>query len=226
MRKLESTRIHLLEPTVYWEKKLNINYDTEFIRYKKLCIRKLRKKESRKLDGIYYITYTDWEQKMIATISPLDKSELYEYIHFLNGHTSNSKIFINLSSAFLIPFLLSFFCPYLINFIESFFASNSVSSFAVWIGAILGGFYGFYKSILDAKDDYLHRNFYADLTHIAENYYKKLTESERPSMRNTWPYVENGCTGATTLFSGCQLPADEKTPTVLVLCLHLLHSKQ
>ena len=176
MKKLESTGIQLLAPTVYWEKKLNINYDTEFIRYKKLCSRKLRKKQSRKLDGFYYITYSAWEQKMIATISPLDKSELYEYIHFLNGHTNNSKIFINLSTAFLIPFLLSFFCPCLLNFLDALSVISGVSSSAVWIGASIGGFCSFFGSMLDAKDDFLHRYFYTDLMQIAENHYKKLTE--------------------------------------------------
>lgn len=176
MKKVNSTGIQLLEPTVYWERKLNINYNTEFIRYKKLCTRKLRKKESRKLDGIYYITYTAWEQKMIATISPLDESELCEYIHFLNGHNNNSKIFIDLSSVFLIPFLLSFLCPCLLNFLDTFLNPNGFSSSAVWIGAIIGGFYSFSGSMFDVKDDFLRRYFYNDLIHIVENHYKKLTE--------------------------------------------------
>ncbi len=57
MRNKKNTGI-ILKPIDYWERKLDINFETEFLRYKKLCT-KLSKKEEQKLNGAYYITYSD-----------------------------------------------------------------------------------------------------------------------------------------------------------------------
>lgn len=81
MKQKKSTGV-LLDPLDYWERKLCINYESEYVRYKKLCM-KLNKKEIRKLDGAYYITYSDWEKRMTDAIQHLDSAELYEYIHFI-----------------------------------------------------------------------------------------------------------------------------------------------
>ena len=65
----------LLSPDEYWEKRLKINLQTEYIRYKKLC-GKITKKEYRLLDGYYFITYCDWESYIKKIISDLDSNEL------------------------------------------------------------------------------------------------------------------------------------------------------
>ncbi len=182
MKRRKSTVIQILEPAVYWERKLDVNFDTEFIRYKKLCMKKLRKKEKRKLNGIHYITYTAWEQKMLAIISSLNEFELYEYIHFLNGRTKNRNIIFTLTSGYTVPFVVGLFCPYIVTLLtDSILTKDS----KMYIAAFFLFFYILYKFLnilLEALDDSLNSSFYNDLKNIVENHYKKLTEGKGPDM--------------------------------------------
>ncbi len=177
MKKGKSTDIRILEPAVYWERKLNINYETEFVRYKKLCTRKIRKREIRKLDGLYYLTYSDWEQKMIATLSSLSESETYEYIHFLYGRAKNSNFIVYLTSGFLFPIMTSFICALIFEFSDVLTSINSFLSFLIIVIWLIWIVYKLRKIIFEYRDDSLHGSFYTDLAHIVENHYKKLTEN-------------------------------------------------
>lgn len=176
MKKKNSTEIQLLNPTVYWERKLNTNYETEFIRYKKLCTRKLGKKERRRLDGHYYITYSDWEQAMVAAISSLNESELYEYIHFLYGRTKNSNFIIYISSSVLFPITTSFVCTLVFKFSDAMTDIKNIISFFILLIVFVIMMIKLCKPIIESRDDSLHYSFYTDLAHIAENRYKELTE--------------------------------------------------
>lgn len=179
MKKGKSTGIQLLEPTVYWERKLDINFETEFFRYKNLCIKKLKKKERRKLDGAYYNTYSDWEQKMIAAISLLNESEIYEYIHFLYGRTKNSNFIIQISSSFLFPIITSFVCSLVFKFSDALTSVTTFLSFLIIVIFFLGVIIKLCSSITEYKNDSLYYSFYTDLARIAENQYKKLIESQK-----------------------------------------------
>ena len=163
MKKKKSTEV-LLSPVQYWEMKLNINFETEFIRYKNLCA-KLSKKEMRKLDGTYYITYSGWEQKIIAMINTLDKNELYELIHFLAGSASQSNI-TNKVYTYLFPFLVSFLLPYTYNFLNALYGSNYLM--LVLICCFIGGLKCFWMIVVDTKDVLFRSEFYKDIAHIAE----------------------------------------------------------
>lgn len=166
MKKKKSTEV-LLSPVQYWEMKLNINFETEFIRYKYLCV-KLNKKEMRKLDGAYYITYTEWEQKMMDTISVLDKNELYELIHFLSGSASQSSI-TNKVYTYLFPFLVSFLLPYTYNFLNALYGSNYL--IFILICCFIGGFKCFWMLVVDTKDVLFRSEFYKDIANITKRQY-------------------------------------------------------
>ena len=177
MKKGNSTGIQLLEPAVYWERKLNINYKIEFIRYKKLCMKKLGIRERRKLNGTCYNTYTAWEKRMLSTISSLNKSELYEYIHFLKGRTVNRNIILTLTSGYAVPFLVGLICPYIFEFLSKSIDTKDGKLFLGVIFLYLFILYHFLKMLWSALDDSLDSSFYNDLMHIVENYYKELTEN-------------------------------------------------
>lgn len=177
MKNKKSTEI-LLDPSVYWEKKLNINFETEYIRYKKLCTN-LTKKEERKLDGIYYITYTEWEQKMIAAVAQLNQLELYEYIHFLLGRTKH-KSFINLlDSNLLFPVIISLYCPFFFDTFNALFVSNKVRLFLFMFIEILIIFNVLRFLVTESKNDFFIHSFYTDLVHIAKKYKKSTKQCER-----------------------------------------------
>lgn len=175
MKKKNSTGIQLLDPTAYWERKLNMNYDTEFIRYKKLCA-KLTKKEVQKLDGLYYITYNDWKDQMVNTINLLDYSELYEYIHFLNSLSRKSDTITKITFQFIFPFAISLLGPFFLQLINE---SVKTYNIAVIITAIVILFC-FYRSIrkliLDSKDDSLRCSFYADIMYLAKRQYETFKD--------------------------------------------------
>lgn len=171
--KKQSNGIQILNPAAYWEKKLGINYDTEIIRYKYLCMKKLTKKQKCKMNAVYYITYTNWEQKMLDSITSLDRFELYEYIHFLNGRANNRNIILTLTSGYVFPFVMGIFCPYIVSFmVESIITKDG----KLFIGIFCAFFYVIYKIskfIKDALDDSLSHSFYIDLMHIAQSQYEK-----------------------------------------------------
>lgn len=171
MKKLESTRIHLLEPTVYWERKLNINYNTEFIRYKKLCA-KLTKKEVRKLDGFYYTTYSEWKNQINNTINRLNHSELYEYIHFLNCLSRKSNTIVNITSQFIFPFAISLLGPFFLQIINGFAKTYNIAVFITAIVILFLFFRSIRKLISDSKDDSLRCSFYADIMYLAQSQYE------------------------------------------------------
>lgn len=169
MKKGKSTDIQILNPINYWESKLNINFETEFIRYKSLCT-KLTKKERRKLDGAYYITYSDWNHKIITFITMLDQSELDEFKHYLTGCANRSNIFNTITFGTLFPFLVSFLLPYVNNFMSTLFGPKF--SGLILFCSFVCGLYCFYDFIVDAKNGLLWGNFYNDIIYIIENFQK------------------------------------------------------
>lgn len=180
MKKVQSTDIQILMPTVYWERKLRINYETEFIHYKVLCERKLTKNEIHKLDGQIYLTYGEWEQNMTTALITLNKSELSEYIHFLYGCINYYDVAVNLNSSISLPILVSILFPYLLMLISEIVNIHTVISLiaasVVVVVIMVLLFKKLNKLIIKFKYDLLYRYFYTDLAHIAENHYKQLTE--------------------------------------------------
>lgn len=173
MKKRKYTGIQILDSVAYWERKLNINFDTEFIRYKKLCGEKLTKKESRKLDGVYYITYSDWEQKMIANIAPVNNYELNEYIHFLNNCSRRCNNNINSNHAFIFPLIISILGPYLLHYMMDFYNARTLSSFVVFFGIVFITLYLFRPLFFVSEDDLLRISFYTDIMYLAKKQYDK-----------------------------------------------------
>lgn len=160
----------ILKPIDYWEQKLDINFETEFLRYKKLCT-KLSKKEEQKLNGAYYITYSDWEQRMLNVLSSLDSFELYEYIHFLNRLSNNRNIAVNLTSVYIYPLVMAFVCPYLIMLLEESMAMKSGIAYIITSAIFFFCVYKVIKELNELKNDSFCCSFYADIKHIADNYY-------------------------------------------------------
>lgn len=175
MKKIKSTDM-LLEPIDYWENKLSINYKTEYIRYKKLCA-KLNKKEVYKLDGIYYMTYSDWENHMTDKIKHLDYHELYEYVHFLNNLSRHSNTTINLTQVILLPLSISFLSLFILDPIRQLLLSPT------WSGCIVAFISFVYLFIIikylatTSKDDALQCSFYSDLMILAK---QQLSITQNP----------------------------------------------
>lgn len=137
------------------------------------------------MNGYYYITYTAWEQKMLATIASLDESELYEYIHFLNGRTNNRNILLGLTSGYIVPFLIGLFCPYVTEFLTESIKTQNGSMFISIIGLILYLIYRFVKMLRETLNDSLDCSFYSDLMHITENRYEDIKKLQQPKAKQT-----------------------------------------
>lgn len=182
MKKRKTTEIKIFEPMAYWEKKLMIDYEIEFICHKKLCIKKLTRKEKHMIHNTDYITYSKWEQHVTSIITILDESELYEHIHFLRMAANNHHVEFNLSSTFLSPFFISIFMgPYILELVERLIngeGSSTISTTTI-IGFFVGIFISFRKWFSRLEDDSLYYSFYTDLAHIAEKRYKELMENEK-----------------------------------------------
>jgi len=101
----------LLTPSHYWEMKLGIKHKTEEARYKKLCGYKLSKDDKKLLDGIYYITFSDWKKYIDDKLAVLDEEELFEYSKYINGRLQNENVLSGLFSNFMIPLALSALTP-------------------------------------------------------------------------------------------------------------------
>lgn len=104
----------LLSAGQYWEKKLSIKFETEYIRYKKLCCN-LTKQERLQLDGYYFTTYNDWKNYIYKIHDNFDKLELDEYRRFLVSKSRLNNFSNNLNYYFLVPLITSFFIPLLFN---------------------------------------------------------------------------------------------------------------
>lgn len=190
MKKKKSDQI-LLDPIDYWEKKLNINYNTEFLRYKKLCV-KTTKKEERKFDGHYYISYDDWNEHIIDTIKNLDHIELQHYIRFLNGRLICKKTDINLVHIILIPCAISLLGLMLSTFFDDMLSltqssdkmANDVFPFFTTVAIFFVLVYAFFiivmkKLIRSTQKASLDFSFYSDMKEIVE---KQLESIKNPSL--------------------------------------------
>ncbi len=182
MKKRKTVETKTLEPMAYWERRLSADYEIEFIHYKKLCIKKLTKKEKSKIGDANYITYSKWEQHITSIIATLDESELYEHIHFLRMVTNNHRIDFNLSSTFLSPFFISIFMgPYVLELVDRLVngeGSPSLSTTTIISGLIMFVIV-FRKWLSQLEDDSLYHSFYADFARIAEKRYEELMENQK-----------------------------------------------
>lgn len=114
----------LLTPTNYWEMKLGIKHNTEKVRYKKLCGYKLSKDEKKLLDGVYYITFSDWKEYIEGKLSVLDEKELYEYSKYINGRLQNENVFSGLFSNFMLPLIIAVLTPIFTEVLALFFDAS------------------------------------------------------------------------------------------------------
>lgn len=185
MKKKKSAEIQILDPTVYWERKLGINFETEFIRYKRLCERKLSKKEKQKLDGRFYLTYGEWKQNIITTLTTLNKSELSEYIHYLYGRINHYDVIINLYSSMLFPIVVGLLCPCISMLISEMINIQAETyRIIVWLAIIVlalcpSGY--FTKIIIESKDVSTYHSMYSDLANISEEHINELGNCETSS---------------------------------------------
>ena len=95
-------------PRDYWQKKLNINFTDESLRYFKLC-RKLSKSETRKFKGTSFKTFNDWNEYITKIIENLDILELKEFSKYLNYETRTNFSIGKTMSNFFWPFIVAVF---------------------------------------------------------------------------------------------------------------------
>lgn len=164
--KKQTTHDNILSPDTYWEMKLDIDFEKEFARYRKLC-GSFDEHEKKLLDGIYYITYFDWQFQIKTYLKKLDSDELIEFYHFLKGRRRAIKISNELTSTTLTPYFLAFAVPLFVNNFADYFITN------VTLRAILNiitPLIPFYLLTIDAirssKKDLQKQFFYKDIMEI------------------------------------------------------------
>lgn len=77
-------QIKIIPAAEYWNKKLDMDYPTEFARYKYLC-GYLSPKKLNALKAETFITYHDWKAYIEQKLEKLTTKELTEYYYFLNS---------------------------------------------------------------------------------------------------------------------------------------------
>ena len=181
MRKRKN-QIRILLAVEHWSKTLDMDYSTEFTRYKYLCGYRSRKK-LKLPDTEIFITHNDWQKYIEQKLEVLNQNELIEFYYFLNGQVRNSSITRGITLSFLIPFLLSFYMPSIINellnyaeqtatFID-FEAHPEVRLIMLFTYIVALVTIGGTLIIRDIKDDSLKQHYYEDLKYIVKAKLKK-----------------------------------------------------
>lgn len=179
MKKNKKCQDGLLSPDTFWEKKLEINFANELARYKKLC-GSISKKEVHLLDGKYYITYHDWKEHIEILLDKLTDAETEEFYHYLKNKERMSTILNNTTSSIIIPYIIAFFAPFIVEEIFTFLTPGLNISIAMIVATLLISVMCFVtlKNILkDTKKDSITTFFYIDIQAIIIKKHPFLAEN-------------------------------------------------
>jgi hypothetical protein len=111
-------KIEKMSYSLYWERVLGYNYNTEFAIYNYLCDRKIKRKELKNLPANKrFNTYSEWENYVKSQYCNAPVSELKEFIRYLNYENrinGNRKI---LNSNILTPMMVTILSVWVMPFI-------------------------------------------------------------------------------------------------------------
>lgn len=118
----KKSKIKNLEPQKYWERKLNISFKTEFLRYKKI-FKKLSPLEQVYVNEPTFNLYQDWEKYIEGKLIPLTLQELFELKKFLNSlqldnYNTNASV-QSYWGPFCIAYIIAVFPPFFFEFTPS-----------------------------------------------------------------------------------------------------------
>lgn len=132
----------------YWEKKLNLKYKEEIVRYKMLCNDKISRRDIKKYN-IYpvYRTFGDWEKYIKEKVSKLSNEELREYQKYINLKRTNENSISGMLNNFFVPFLIAVIGPLIADGIKSYLQieiNNIITDIIYWLIAYFGFIYIIY----------------------------------------------------------------------------------
>lgn len=163
----------LIDPTEYWESKLDMNHSTEKVRYKKLCGYKLSKSDKKLLSKPYFTTYTVWRNYMENKLSVLDPDELFEYSKYINMQIEYENVFNGIFSNFMLPFIVSIFAPFIAGTLSQYIIDSDKDSVTILVSllvifiACMFALYYIIKMIVETVNKNKSDNlFYKDLYDI------------------------------------------------------------
>ena len=158
----------------FWEKKLSVNYDVEYERYKKLCGLPYNKKT---VDKNYpdeqeqdLLIYDVWYKSVIKSINRLTYDEKQEYFRYLEQKTRENEDRFTLAQTILAPFMF-FFVSFMLSMLNDFMGEvyGVARSFgSLLIGCIVLSLYTF-KELLGTKEAANRKYFYQDMKEILDN---------------------------------------------------------
>lgn len=170
-------QIKILPAAEYWNKKLDMDYPTEFARYKYLCGYPAPKK-LKSLKTETFITYHDWKAYIEQKLEKLTTEELTEYYYFLNSKVRAGSMTKSITTNFILPFTLSFYIPHviteLLNYTEKTSTFIDFEAYPGYRLAILLIYIVILTIIIslhilrDLRDDELTRHYYEDLKYIVK----------------------------------------------------------
>ena len=156
----------------FWERKLNIKYDTEIEYYKKFCGGSY-KYEILFNDSDYYnnledITYENWKNHILKTIENLTFKELEEYLRFINQQCRNKETKLISFQSLLTPYAIGLIGGGIISPIFSIILDGNGYFFFIAVLFILYLIYLFKYFCSTHETSSNIKYFYQDIKEIVE----------------------------------------------------------
>lgn len=169
----------------YWEQKTYINFEEEIEKYEKICGLRYKKKVvyTSYPKESYLVSYNEWKQNIVCTISILDINELEEYSRFLNQKIRDNEVIFNLAQSLIIPFSI-FMLGDLVRIIMQPLNELTSDIFTLLKFVMIAFMYGciFFKSC-SVREESIYRYFYEDVKSIVDEKIMK----EAATLRKTLP---------------------------------------
>lgn len=155
----------------FWERKLNIKYDTEIEYYKKFC--GLQHKYTLLTDSNFYaksedITYSNWKKHILKIIEKLSINELKEYLRFLNQQCRNKETKLISFQSLLTPYAIGLIGGGIISPIFSIILDGNGYFFFIAVLFILYLIYLFKYFCSTHETSSNIKYFYQDIKEIVE----------------------------------------------------------
>jgi hypothetical protein len=159
----------------FWERKLNIKYNTEIEYYKKFCGGSYKYEILIKDSNLYNksenITYYNWKRHILMTIENLSIEELREYSRYLNQQYRNYDTRFTLSQTVFAPLILYFVTICLSPLANNLNTFNKVDNLVIYL-VFLGGtttlFINLLIKLLSHKNEQVYKCFYHDIKEIVD----------------------------------------------------------
>lgn len=154
----------------YWEEQLNIDYNSEYKHYQKLCVYKKNKE---------VISYNSWKEKIKKQIQNLNLHGLNEYSRYLEQKKRTYENEYALTQTLLVPFMIFFIGVIVVNCLELIFGNILIQHKLTLVYRIIS--YMFltlyvFIIIICTKRDSPYKFFYQDMKEIV---YERIEEQRK-----------------------------------------------